>query len=233
MTSPNKEFDMEIFIIMAIGYAATFVAFRGLKLAFNSPAMKDAIISEDPERGVDGPTLRHSAKLNSAVSVGFMFGCGFLFSDFLLYSGDVALWRIALEIVMVVIIYDFIYYGVHRYPFHEWKILRAVHAVHHKTRHPRAVDSLLLHPLETCLGLGAFLVSIALVGGVSVPSFTVLFIGYTVLNVVNHAGLNFQRFPLRTMGWLAVKHDKHHRRDLAGNYAFLTTIPDTLFGTAE
>ena len=224
---------MELFIILAVGYAASWSTFVLLKRAFNSEAMKDYIISEDPERGVDGATLQRSVKLNSAVSVGFMFGCALLFADFLMYSGDVALWRIPLEIVMVVIIYDFIYYGVHRYPFHEWKVLRAVHAVHHQTRHPRAVDSLLLHPLETCLGLGAFLASVALVGGVHASSFAVLFIGYTTLNVVNHAGLNFQRFPLRSMGWLAVKHDKHHRRDLAGNYAFLTTIPDTLFGTAE
>jgi len=224
---------MGIFIIILVGYTASFLTFKGLKLAFNSPAMKDFIISEDPERGIDGATLQRSVKLNSAVSVIFMFSCAFLFSDYLMYSGDVALWRIPLEIAMVVVIYDFIYYGVHRYPFHEWKILRAVHEVHHQTRHPRGVDSLLLHPLETCLGLGAFLVSFAVVGGVSVPSFAVLFIGYTVLNVVNHAGINFQNFPLRSMGWLAVKHDKHHRRDLAGNYAFLTTIPDTLFGTAE
>ncbi len=224
---------MEIFIILFLGYAASYLTFRGLKLAFNSPAMKDCIISEDPERGVDGATLQRSVKVNSAVSVGFMFGCAFFFSSFLVYSGDVALWRIPLEVVMAVIVYDFIYYGIHRYPFHEWKILRRVHEVHHQTRHPRAVDSLLLHPLETCLGLGAFLVSFALVGGVHIVSFAVLFIGYTTLNVINHAGLNFQHFPLRSMGWLAVKHDKHHRRPLAGNYAILTTIPDRLFGTVE
>lgn len=224
---------MEIFIILVLGYTAGQLTFAGLKRAFNSPAMKDSIISQDPERGVDAATLQRSVKLNSAVSLCFTFGCAFFLSDFLVYSGDVALWRIPLEVVMVVIIYDFVYYGVHRYPFHEWKILRSVHEIHHKTRHPRAVDSLLLHPLETCLGLGAFFFSVALVGGVHVFSFAVLFVGYTTLNVVNHAGMNFQRFPLRSMGWLAVKHDKHHRRDLAGNYAFLTTIPDTLFGTAE
>ena len=81
--------------------------------------------------------------------------------------------------------------------------------------------------------LGAFLASVALVGGVHAYSFAVLFIGYTTLNVINHAGLNFQRFPLRTMGMLAVKHDKHHHSMRSGNYAFLTTLPDTLFGTVE
>jgi len=110
---------MEIFIILALGYAASFLTFKGLKLAFHSPAMKDRIIAEDPERGVDGATLQRSVKVNSAVSVGFMLACALLFSDFLVYSGDVALWRIPLQIAMVVILYDFIYYGVHRYPFHE------------------------------------------------------------------------------------------------------------------
>lgn len=224
---------MELFIILALGYAASWLTFMLLKRAFNSESMKDSIISADPERAVDSATLRRSVRLNSVVSVGFMLGCSFAFSDFLVYSGDLVLWHVPLQIVMVTLIYDFAYYAVHRYPFHEWKILRSVHEIHHKTRHPRGIDSLLLHPLETCIGLGAFLASVAVIGGVHVYSFAVLFIGYTTLNVINHAGLDFQRFPLRTMGMLAVKHDKHHRVDLAGNYAFLTTIPDTLFGTVE
>ncbi|MCP4005027.1 MAG: sterol desaturase family protein [bacterium] len=224
---------MELFIILVVGYTASYVTFGTLKRVFKTEAMKSYVISADPERGVDSATLHRSVKLNSMVSSGFMIGCCLVFSSFLIYTSEVALWRIPLEIAVVIVIYDFIYYAVHRYPFHEWKMLREVHAVHHQTRHPRGVDSLLLHPAETCIGLGAFLISVALIGGVHYLSFAVLFIGYTTLNVINHAGLNFQRFPLRIMGWLAVKHDKHHRRDFAGNYAFLTTIPDTLFGTAE
>jgi sterol desaturase/sphingolipid hydroxylase (fatty acid hydroxylase superfamily) len=224
---------MELFIILVLGYTASGLTFVLLKRAFHSPAMKDCIISSDPQRAVDSATLHRSVRLNSLVSLVFMFGCSLAFSDFLIYSGDVVLWHIPLQVVMVTLIYDFVYYAVHRYPFHEWKMLRRVHAVHHKTRHPRAVDSLLLHPAETCIGLGALLVSVASVGGIHFYSFAVLFISYTILNVVNHAGLNFQRFPLRTMGMLAVKHDKHHHSMRSGNYAFLTTIPDTLFGTVE
>ena len=224
---------MELFIILVLGYTASGLTFQLLKRAFNSPAMKDSIISTSPDRDIDSATLHRSVKLNSIVSVVFMAASSFAFHDFLVYSGDVPLWRIPLEVVMVTLLYDFGYYAIHRFPFHEWKMLRSVHAVHHKTRHPRAVDSLLLHPAETCIGLGAFLVAVALVGGVHFISFAVLFISYTTLNVINHAGLNFRRFPLRTMGMLAVKHDKHHRADLAGNYAFLTSIPDTIFGTVE
>jgi sterol desaturase/sphingolipid hydroxylase (fatty acid hydroxylase superfamily) len=224
---------MELFVILIVGYTASWLTFQLLKRAFKSEAMKDCIISADPKRAVDSATLHRSVRLNSMVSVAFMFGCSFVFYDFLVYSGEVALWHIPLQVVLVTIIYDFGYYAIHRYPFHEWRMLRKVHAVHHTTRHPRGVDSLLLHPAETCIGLGAFLASVAVIGGVHVYSFAILFIGYTTINVINHAGLNFQRFPLRTMGMLAVKHDKHHHSMLSGNYAFLTTIPDTLFGTVE
>jgi len=222
-----------LFVILVLGYTASWLTFGLLTRAFRSPAMKDAIISADSQRSVDVHALHRSVRVNTVVSMLFTFTFAFLFGNFMVYSGEVALWRIPLEIVLVILIYDFLYYAVHRFPFHEWKMLRKVHAVHHKTRHPRAVDSMLLHPAETCIGLGAFFACVALVGGVHIVSFAVLFLAYTTLNVVNHAGLNFQRFPLRTLGWLAVKHDKHHHTMRQGNYAFLTTIPDTLFGTAE
>lgn len=224
---------MELLIILVLGYTAASITLVLLKRAFNSEAMKDWIISADPERAVDSITLRRTARLNSIVSVVFMAASSFAFHDFLVYSGDVPLWRIPLEVVMVTLLYDFGYYAIHRFPFHEWKLLRRVHTVHHKTKHPRGVDSLLLHPAETCIGLGAFLAAVALVGGVHFTSFAVLFIGYTTINVINHAGINFQRFPFRTLGLLAVKHDKHHHSMRSGNYAFLTSIPDALFGTVE
>lgn len=224
---------MKLFAILVVGYAAASITLVLLKRAFDSPAMRSWIISEDPKRSDDSATLRRTVRLNSMVSVVFMAASSFAFHDFLIYDDAVPLWRIPLEVVLVTLLYDFLYYFVHRYPFHEWKMLRRVHAVHHRTRHPRGIDSLLLHPAETCIGLGAFLVAVALVGGVHVYSFAILFVGYTTINVINHAGMNFQRFPYRTLGLLAVKHDKHHHSMRSGNYAFLTPIPDTIFGTVE
>ena len=224
---------MELFIILVLGYSAGSLTLVLLKRAFDSESMKGWIISKDPRRSVDSASLRRTVRFNSLVSVGFMSLCSFVFYDFLIHERAASLWRMALEIVSVIILYDFGYYFIHRYPFHEWKMLRRVHSIHHKTRHPRGIDSLLLHPAETCIGLGAFLAAVALVGGVHYYSFGVLFAGYTILNVINHAGINFQRFPLRTLGRLAVQHDRHHHSMLSGNYAFLTPIPDTLFGTIE
>jgi sterol desaturase/sphingolipid hydroxylase (fatty acid hydroxylase superfamily) len=224
---------MELFIILLLGYAAASLTLVLLKRAFKSESMKGWIISEDPRRSVDSANLHRTVRFNSMVSVGFMFLCSFLFYDFLIHGRAVSVPRMVFDVVLVLVLYDFGYYFIHRYPFHEWRLLRRVHSIHHQTRHPRGIDSLLLHPAETCIGLGAFLSAVALVGGVHYYSFAVLFIGYTTLNVINHAGIGFRRFPLRTLGHLAVQHDKHHRSMRSGNYAFLTPIPDALFGTLE
>jgi sterol desaturase/sphingolipid hydroxylase (fatty acid hydroxylase superfamily) len=219
--------------ILFVGYGCGSLTFLFLRRAFRSEEMKPWIISEDPQRSVDSAALHRSVKVNSIVSIVFMTTSSLALHDFIVYGGEVALWRIPLEALAAVLVYDFVYYFVHRYPFHEWSILRSVHAVHHLTKHPRGVDSLLLHPAETCIGLAALLAAVAVVGGVHYASFAILFIGYTTINVINHAGIDFQRFPYRTLGRLAVKHDKHHNKELAGNYAFLTSIPDSMFGTVE
>jgi sterol desaturase/sphingolipid hydroxylase (fatty acid hydroxylase superfamily) len=219
--------------ILFVGYGCGFLTFLFLRRAFHSEEMKAWIISEDPQRSVDTAELHRSVNLNSVVSILFMTASSLALHEYIVYGGEVALWRIPLEVILALLAYDFLYYFVHRYPFHEWKILRSVHAVHHMTKHPRGVDSLLLHPAETCIGLAALLASVVLVGGVHYVSFAILFVGYTTINVINHAGIEFQRFPYRMLGRLAVKHDKHHNKERAGNYAFLTSIPDSLFGTVE
>ena len=58
-----------------------------------------------------------------------------------------------------------------------------------------------------------------------------IFVFYTVFNVLNHAGVNVPRFPLKTLGVLAVKHDRHHHSMLSGNYASITPLPDIVFRT--
>jgi len=133
----------------------------------------------------------------------------------------------------VILIYDFGYYVMHRYLFHEWRVLRPVHAVHHAAQNPRAIDSFLLHPIENLMGLSLLLLSVAAVGGIHVWTFAPIFVGYTTLNVFNHAGLDVPRFPWKTLGALAVAHDRHHHSMANGNYASLTPLPDIIFGTFE
>ena len=137
------------------------------------------------------------------------------------------------EGLIATLVYDFAYYFMHRYPFHEWHVLRNEHSVHHAARNPTVLDAMMVHPYEMILGLLLFFGSLASVGGVHMYTFAVAFLGFTTLNLFNHAGLNIPRGPLKIIGILSVKHDRHHHSMLTGNYASITPIPDMVFGTVE
>jgi sterol desaturase/sphingolipid hydroxylase (fatty acid hydroxylase superfamily) len=214
-----------------IAYACSGGTMLGLHFIYRSQFGKRHMISDDPHRSVDDKRLYRDAALNIGVSVTLIFSMVFGLKDYLFYQGSTPVWIMLVEAIAVIFIYDFAYYFFHRYPLHEWNLLRSVHAVHHAARNPRTVDSLLLHPIENIGGLGLLFGSIAAVGGIHVYTFGPIFVAYTVLNVLNHAGVNIQRFPFKTLGLLAVKHDRHHHSMLSGNYASITPLPDIVMGT--
>jgi sterol desaturase/sphingolipid hydroxylase (fatty acid hydroxylase superfamily) len=224
---------MKVLFVILASYASATLAIALLLYAYRSKEAQQYLISDDPHRSKSDRELYWRVALNSAVSIVLIFSVMYGLGGYLYYDAGAPAWRYALEAVTVVLIYDFAYYFMHRYLFHEWKILRAVHSVHHAARNPRAIDSLLLHPVETMLGLGLFFGSVALVGGVHIYTLGVLFTIYTGLNILNHAGIDVPHFPLKTLGVLAAKHDRHHHSMLSGNYASITPLPDILFGTVE
>ena len=72
-------------------------------------------------------------------------------------------WDILLDIVILLMFYDFIYYLTHRFLFHDGPLggpLIAMHAVHHQKKNPCRLDSSYLHPLEAVIGLALFAASI-------------------------------------------------------------------------
>jgi len=224
---------MKVLFVILASYASATLAIALLLYAYRSEEAQQYLISDDPHRSKSDRELYWRVALNSAVSIVLIFTVMYGLGGYLYYDDGAPAWRVALEAVTVVLIYDFAYYFMHRYLFHEWKILRGVHSVHHAARNPRAIDSLLLHPVETMLGLGLFFGSVALVGGVHIYTLGVLFTIYTGLNIFNHAGIDVPHFPLKTLGVLAAKHDRHHHSMLSGNYASITPLPDILFGTVE
>jgi sterol desaturase/sphingolipid hydroxylase (fatty acid hydroxylase superfamily) len=224
---------MNILFVIFAGYASAGVAVAVLLCAYRSPKAQAYLISDDPHRSRSDREVHWRAALNAAVSVTLIFSVATGLGSYLYYDHAAPAWRLLLEVVTVVLVYDFAYYFVHRYPFHEWGILRGVHSVHHAARNPRVIDSLLLHPVETILGLSLFFGSVALVGGVHIYTLGVLFVTYTACNILNHAGIDVDRFPLKTLGLLAAKHDRHHHSMLSGNYASITPLPDIIFGTVE
>ncbi len=224
---------MKVLFIILASYASAGLALGILLWAYRSRRGKKYLISEDPRRARSDRDLYRTVLLNSAVSIALIFGVMYGFTDYLFYDHSIPAWRYVVEIVAVILIYDFGYYFMHRYLFHNWKVLRPVHAVHHAARNPRVIDSLLLHPVETVMGLTLFFGTVALVGGVHLYSLAVLFTTYTALNILNHAGVNVPHFPFKALGYLAVNHDRHHHSMRHGNYASITPLPDMLFGTHE
>jgi sterol desaturase/sphingolipid hydroxylase (fatty acid hydroxylase superfamily) len=147
------------------------------------------------------------------------------------------LWRHAIDVVAVLMVFDFFYYGTHRFLFHG-KALRKVHALHHQARTPTYIDALYVHPLETAIGLVLFLGSIPLVaavsgGPLSAFSMAVATLLFTQLNTINHTFVNLPDFPFRTLSRITWTHAAHHVDMNHGNYATLTMLYDRLFGTYE
>jgi sterol desaturase/sphingolipid hydroxylase (fatty acid hydroxylase superfamily) len=222
---------MTMFAILMISYVAAGITLGVLHFLYRSDYGRRHMISDDPHRSVDDRRVYRDAALNTVVSVTLIFSVTFGLGDYLFYATETPIWVMVVEALAVVLIYDFAYYFLHRYPLHEWKLLRGVHAVHHAARNPRTVDSLLLHPVETIAGLGLLFTTIAVVGGIHLYTFAVIFSTYAVFNILNHAGVNIPHFPFKTLGVLAVKHDRHHHSMLSGNYASITPLPDMVFGT--
>ncbi len=219
--------------MLSIVLALSGTLMIGLTLIYRMPVTENHRIREEPVKTPKGPDFWRTAIVNSVLSITMVYGSVYLLYAFLFYEEAASPWRMLLEGVGILITYDFAYYLVHRYPFHQWEMLKRVHAVHHTVRYPTAYDSLYMHPLENVIGVVLLMLCTFLVGPVSIYSFAGVFVIYSSLNILNHAGLDLPFFPFRTITALAQKHDKHHVSMRSGNYASITPLFDLLFGTAE
>jgi len=216
-------------IVLALSGVLMLVA----ALGYRSPAFARFRLEDDPNRKVHGLGLYGRVFANMAFSAVLVFAMAYGGYDLLFTDAPSSVWRSAVQFVAILGIYDFLYYLMHRFAFHQWAWLKKVHVVHHKVRHPNAVDSLYLHPIETFLGLFLLMCCTALVGPVSPATFGVVFAVYSFLNILVHAGLDIPIPGLRTFGMLARKHDIHHTSMRGGNFASITVLWDRVFGTAE
>jgi sterol desaturase/sphingolipid hydroxylase (fatty acid hydroxylase superfamily) len=147
------------------------------------------------------------------------------------------LWRDALDVVVVLGVYDFFYYLTHRFLFHG-RALRKVHARHHEARTPTHADAFYVHPLETAIGLVLYLGTLPLLaaatgGPLGAFSMAVATLLFTQLNTINHAYVDLPGFPFRWLSRITWHHAAHHVDMSHGNYATLTMLYDRLFGSYE
>jgi len=150
-------------------------------------------------------------------------------------------WRIPLDVFIILMFYDFFYYLIHRFLFHDGGPgpgpLIWVHAVHHRIHNPCRHDSAYLHPVETFAGNLLYGASIGdlgwLMGDFHVLTILITAIAYSEINLHNHDLQEVDRFPYRYLKYMSFMHHVHHSRFTAGNYATISLFYDWLFGTYD
>ena len=145
-------------------------------------------------------------------------------------SAAVGFWTIAGQVLAVLLIYDFMFYWVHRL-FHLPFLMRYVHGVHHRVRFPKAVDNFYLHPVDALWVTTLFFLSIAMVGPLSTTAFIVTLFVYVFINNTLHSGVNLPHPLFKLTNYWARMHDVHHGKNRSANFGSIFPIWDMLFGT--
>jgi sterol desaturase/sphingolipid hydroxylase (fatty acid hydroxylase superfamily) len=226
----------------ALAFLATLVLLTwiGRFLAFKVPAlqkMREMNHEVDREK-LSRKRFREAVKVNNRAGLITNLVFYFTILPFSVSLEARPLWRHAVDIVVVLAVFDFFYYLTHRFLFHGRGPLVKVHALHHQARKPTYVDALYVHPLETTIGLALYLLSIPLVGALTgaplnAYSMAVATLLFTQLNSLNHTYVNLPYFPFKAITYITQVHHAHHVNMDCGNYATLSMIYDKMFGTYE
>lgn len=186
-----------------------------------------------------GPKYQHRVKSSQKIGLGFTLAFYILVQPFIVTLEAQPIWKVMLDVFLILMIYDFFYYITHRFLFHGQGYFRRVHAVHHQARsRVSSIDSHLLHPWEIFIGSALFYMVTTVYAIISGEPFhfatiVITSIIYTQINQINHCRIDLHTAPWRAINWIAIKHDAHHIDMHKGNYATITLLYDWLFGTLE
>jgi sterol desaturase/sphingolipid hydroxylase (fatty acid hydroxylase superfamily) len=211
----------------------------GKKLAFSIPALGEMRqLNKDKDKPKwemekYPPVVRATQKVGMYCNVTFFF----LILPFCVTFTPQPVWEVLLDIFIILMFYDFLYYVSHRFWFHGQGWMRKVHAVHHQARNPTYLDAHYVHPFETFVGLALYMGSIvllaALLGPFHVATLIVTFLIFFQINQINHTYVDLPRFPYKALNWMVAKHHVHHENMHMGNYATITLFYDKIFGTLD
>lgn len=219
------------------------ISMIGQQIVFRIPAIartreQNAAQNKDKWRN-KAKKYHHRVKASQKIGLGFTLAFYILVQPFIVTTATQPVWKILLDVFIILMVYDFFYYLTHRFLFHGQGYFRKVHAVHHQARsRVSSIDSHLLHPWEIFIGIALFYAvttSYALIQGHPFHFSTIVLtsVVYTQLNQINHCHIDLDTAPWRTLNWIAMKHDAHHLDMHKGNYATITLLYDWLFGTLE
>jgi sterol desaturase/sphingolipid hydroxylase (fatty acid hydroxylase superfamily) len=220
----------EFFIILGI-----ILAFDGILMTFYSWAATSSSLAKYRIRTPETYRIPKSKKftnisLNGILSMVFMGAIFFYFGDQLIHDGEASGVTIFGEVLASLLLYDFMYYFLHR-GMHHPKVMKYVHGVHHYVRFPTSSESIYLHPLENVAGLGLLCLAMILIGPVSAAAFLIIFFVHSTVNIIVHCNLVLPWGVFKLFNFWAKKHDLHHGKHLNRNYASLFPFWDLMFDT--
>ncbi|HEY9035486.1 MAG TPA: sterol desaturase family protein [Pseudomonadales bacterium] len=221
-------------VVFATVAAARFVLFR--IPAFARTKASNAEANRDKFRNKKG----YAGRIKSSQMVSLITNLVFFIAvvPFITTFEAQSVGKVLLDLFIILMVYDFFYYLMHRFLFHGQGYFRRVHAVHHQARNPTSLDALLLHPMEAVLGIVLFMVvttGLALIAQepLHVATMIIAVIIYTQINTFNHVHTDLDYFPFRLLNWISHKHAIHHIDMHKGNYATITLLFDKMFGTLD
>lgn len=222
---------VELAVLIALTLLFDAVLLGWLAWAFHAPRFQAKRMSPSVSlRATRGERLRTMGVI-SALSLATIVSVLVFLHRYLVTTTPTSAGTIVLQAAGVLVLYDFIYYGLHR-TMHVQSLMRFVHGVHHRAKNPSALESFFMHPVELLAGLALLVFSTWIVGPVHVYAFAFAFFIYSTLNIVIHSGLQFGHPLLWPIDALTAKHFVHHMTDHGKNFSSLTPLPDLVFRTA-
>jgi len=141
-------------------------------------------------------------------------------------------WPIVAQVVMMLLIVDFVRYWIH-WSLHRFVPLRGIHAVHHSPHKLYWVNSARVHPFEKLAHFAIDIVPFALVG-VSKEALAVYYVLWGVTGFYQHSNCDVRFGPLNYVFSGPELHRWHHSELIAesdNNYGNVLIVWDVLFGT--
>ncbi|MEM1262841.1 MAG: DUF2147 domain-containing protein [Pseudomonadota bacterium] len=224
-----------VILFMDVGRYLIGAGLLALILALLSTAIESRRLQDRRASRADRlREFRHSMVTAGVFSVvGFIVFFVNQFGVFRLYDGPIAGWRLAVELIAVVVIHDAYFYWMHR-AIHHRRCFRRVHSLHHQSRTPTPWAAYAFSLPEALLEAAILPIVVLFL---PIHEFVVfLFMLHMIArNVIGHAGYElfprwWLRVPILSSITTTTHHDLHHQFGRY-NYGLYFTWWDRWMGT--
>lgn len=219
-------------VLLSIGVnVLLFFLSIGIYSAFSRISRNESL--QSGSQAVTAKDIRLSVLVVVCNALIFILGFFLWQKDILLVKEGTNVFRVAMEVIVLIFMMDFLMYVFHRVahlPF----FYRFFHLRHHQHEATNAISLFVLHPVEA-LGFGLLFVLVIFVYPFSYPAISVYLFINLLWGTIGH--LDKEILPLKLAALLqsgllgTTKFHNNHHKYPNYNYGFYTVIWDKLFGT--